>query len=466
MRSDGVTSPRVIVIGLDCAPAGLVFDRLAPRLPFLRSMRRKGASGVLRSIVPPITVPAWAAMMSGLDAGALGVYGFRDRVPGTRTMRTVTSSDIQARYLWDVLAERGLTTTTLFVPPSFPVVPRPVQSISCMLTPADAEVITHPPELRAELEATLGAECLRADVRTEDEADPERLLEALEAQVAGHFDLCEHLLREKPTDLFVMVEMATDRLHHGLWPALDPSDARHPRFAEHRRRAEDVYVQIDRRLARLSEQHPDATLVVVSDHGARSVEGGIYVNELLRRAGLLVLTDEPGRATPIASAAIDEARTVAWGEGGYYARVFLRDDVVGAEREEALTVIERAVSAVTTADGRPLEHRVIRPRAHFAVARGVPPDLLVFFGDLRYRALGAVGTGTIHATPHEVDGGGGRGGCNHDWDGILLASGPQISGGATLEASILDVAPTLLRCFGVDAPADWQGRALFGMSQR
>jgi predicted AlkP superfamily phosphohydrolase/phosphomutase len=461
----------VIVIGLDCAPPALVFDRLAPRLPFLRAMVRRGASGRLRSIVPPITVPAWASMVSGKDAGQLGIYGFRDRIEGTRALRTVTSDDVRVDRVWDVLARHGLSSTALFVPPTFPV---PASSrtandvmVSCMLAPSNASIVSHPVDLPAWVQARgLDPRCLRADIDTEDERTPEKLLAALEAQVMRHFDLAEKLLLERPTDFFMMVEMATDRLHHGLWPALDPSDLRHERFRPHQRRAEDLYVLLDRRIARIAELVPDATLIVVSDHGARSIEGGIYVNEVLRRAGMLVLNEEPAPGTPLSHAAVDWRRTRAWGEGGYYARVFVNDRrFEGApeiDRAQVTGELQAVLAAVTSMDGRPLATRLVRPETTFVEALGQPPDLLAFFGDLTYRSLGALGSASIYASPDEVDGGGGRGGCNHDWDGIVLATGPSIPRSQLQGAELLDIGPTLLASMGIEVPASWQGRALFG----
>lgn len=461
-------APRVVVIGLDCAPPALVFDRLAPRLPFLRAMRRRGVSGPLRSIVPPITVPAWASMVSGKDAGQLGIYGFRDRIAGQRALRTVTSDDVRLDRVWDVLGRAGKSSSVLFVPPTFPVPARMShpsdQLVACMLAPADAAERTHPPELAAWVASQgLDPRCLLADVTNEDERSPETLLAALEAQVMRHFDLCERLLAERPTDFFMMVEMATDRLHHGLWPALDPSDPRHPRFAPYQRRAEDLYVLLDRRIARIAERVPEATLVVVSDHGARSIEGGIYVNEVLRRAGLLVLKDAPTEAVPLSAAQVDWRASRAWGEGGYYARIFLNRDLPDAptfDRDAVLAEIERVLLAVPAIDGSPLATRVVRPAAGFAATEGQPPDLLAFFGDLTHRSLGAVGTGSIHASPDDVDGERGRGGCNHDWNGVFLATGPNIERGVLEGASLLDVGPTLLGAMGVEVPADWQGKRL------
>jgi hypothetical protein len=51
---------------------------------------------------------------------------------------------------------------------------------------------------------------------------------------------------------------------------------------------------------------------------------------------------------------------------------------------------------------------------------------------------------------------------NHSADGILIINGRQVSGeGAFAEASIMDVAPTVLHVLGIPIPSDMDGRILF-----
>jgi len=66
---------RLLIIGLDCAPPSLIFDR-ADKLPNLNRLMTDGVSGPLRSCDPPITIPAWMVMATGKDPGQLGLYGF------------------------------------------------------------------------------------------------------------------------------------------------------------------------------------------------------------------------------------------------------------------------------------------------------------------------------------------------------------------------------------------------------
>ncbi len=62
---------RLAVIGLDCAEPSLVFESLRDELPTLRRLAQEGGSSRMRSTDPPITVPAWSAMLTSLSPGDL-----------------------------------------------------------------------------------------------------------------------------------------------------------------------------------------------------------------------------------------------------------------------------------------------------------------------------------------------------------------------------------------------------------
>ena len=70
---------KVLVDGLDSAPPRLIFEVFRKEMPTLSGLIERGAHGRLESTNPPITVPAWTAMMSSKDPGQLGCYGFRNR---------------------------------------------------------------------------------------------------------------------------------------------------------------------------------------------------------------------------------------------------------------------------------------------------------------------------------------------------------------------------------------------------
>src|SRR5438093_12135782 len=149
--------PRVVVIGLDCAPAQLVFKDLADEMPNVHKLMTVGMHGDLASITPPITVPAWACSMTGVTPGQLGIYGFRNRKDNTYDgLSIATSEAVKEPAVWDLLGQRGLRSLLIGVPPSYP--PKPVEGwrVGCFLTPPSNKGYTHPVELQSEIEEVLG----------------------------------------------------------------------------------------------------------------------------------------------------------------------------------------------------------------------------------------------------------------------------------------------------------------------
>ena len=81
------------------------------------------------------------------------------------------------------------------------------------------------------------------------------------------------------------------------------------------------------------------------------------------------------------------------------------------------------------------------PEEHYRQARGFPPDLMVYFDDLKLRAIGSIGGGRLIVTENDA----GPDSCNHDWDGVFVMSGGGTVGRGYIEgAEIYDVAPTIL----------------------
>ena len=70
---------RVVIIGWDCAPPQFVLGPWLEEMPNLKALVAEGAAGELESTNPPITVPAWTCMMTSLNPGQLGFFGFRNR---------------------------------------------------------------------------------------------------------------------------------------------------------------------------------------------------------------------------------------------------------------------------------------------------------------------------------------------------------------------------------------------------
>ena len=101
-------TPRIAVIGLDCATPQLLFNDFAAETPNIHGLMERGMWGDLASITPPITVPAWACAMTGKTPGQLGIYGFRNRKDTTYDGLSIATSDaITEPAVWDAIATKG-----------------------------------------------------------------------------------------------------------------------------------------------------------------------------------------------------------------------------------------------------------------------------------------------------------------------------------------------------------------------
>jgi len=141
-----------MLVGLDCAEPSLVLERWRGELPTLAGLMDRGRYGRLRSVVPPITVPAWSCMMASRTPGDLGIYGFRNRVDHSYdALEVANGTAVKAPRLWDLATRHGKRSIVIGVPGTYP--PRPLNGalVSCFLTPADATAYTYPPLLAREI---------------------------------------------------------------------------------------------------------------------------------------------------------------------------------------------------------------------------------------------------------------------------------------------------------------------------
>jgi predicted AlkP superfamily phosphohydrolase/phosphomutase len=454
---------RALVIGLDCAPPELVFERWRDELPTIRSLMERGRYGVLRSCDPPITVPAWACMTSSRTPGSLGIYGFRNRRDHSYDGLFIADSRaVHEPRVWDILSDRSRPVIVIGVPPMYPVNAVEGVMISCFLTPdTERSQYTYPPELKDEIEGLVGRYMVDVDdFRTDDK---DRLLADTETMTEKRFQVAEHLLSTRPWDLFFMVEIGTDRVHHGFWRFFDPDHRLHEPGNRFENAVLDYYRSVDAKIARLLRfADEDTAVLLVSDHGAKRIDGGICVNEWLRREGFLTLKEEPTEPTPLRAEMVDWSRTTAWGEGGYYCRLSL--NVAGREPEGTVAPrdydrvrgeLKQKLEALSDDRGRPIGTVAHRPEDLYERREGVPPDLLVYFGDLYWRSVGLVGTGTVHVLENDT----GPDDANHAPEGLYLIADKEVEPGRGEERSLLDVAPTLRTLLGETVPAEMEGRS-------
>jgi ATP sulfurylase len=461
-RSNG--QRKVVVIGLDCATPQLVFGEWRDRLPSLRKLMERGTYGELESSIPPITVPAWMSMMTSKDPGRLGFYGFRNRADHSYDrMRIANSTAVAEDTVWDILSRAGRKVSLVGVPQTYPVKPTNGCIVTSFLTPSTQSQYTYPADLKQEIEALVGEYMLDVEnFRTEEKDD---LLQQIYEMTRKRFEVVKYLLREKEWDFFMLVEMGVDRIHHAFWKYFDPQHPKHEAGSPHQNAVEEYYKYLDGEIGAILELIGDDTIVmVVSDHGARPMEGGICINEWLKQEGYLTVKDEPSAIVPLEKVEIDWDRTMAWGAGGYYGRLFLnvrgrepRGVIPSQDYERVRDEIVHKLSQITDEKGVNIGTVAYKPQEVYSECRNVPPDLLIYFGNLAWRSVGSMGHGRIHTRENDI----GPDDANHAQHGVFIMYDPREQGRGEVDGlQLMDVAPTVLDAMGLPVPADMQGKRI------
>lgn len=255
----------------------------------------------------------------------------------------------------------------------------------------------------------------------------------------------------------------TDLVQHMFWR---DRDSQHPgRLIEqgdrYARVIEELYERVDaivgETLARLEE---DDLLLILSDHGFTSFRREVGINTWLHEHGYLNLLD-PSRKSGGWFTNVDWSRTRAYALGlnGLYLNMLGREQngvVTGTARDGLVAQISRGLRELRDENGGAaveavFDTRMLYPKANPRVA----PDMIVGYGD-GYRA-----------SWETVEGGMSRDvlSDNHDrWSGTHCVA-PRLMPGVLLSnqairlagPALTDVAPTILKAFGVQAPREMTG---------
>ncbi len=420
-----------------------------------------GVHGELESCHPPITIPAWMVMMTGKNPGKLGLYGFRHRKGASYDQGWIASSEsIREPKIWDILGQHGRKVCLVGVPPGFPPVTVEGCQVSCFITPGPDKEYTFPTGLKSEIESLVGRYLFDVAFRTDNR---DTLLKELYEMTEKRFRVIKHLMKTRPWDFFMFVEIGVDRLHHAFWKFYDKQ---HPKYVAgnmYENVIPEYYEYIDNQIGELLSLIDDNTIVlVVSDHGTKGMRGAFCINQWLIQEGFLTVKEKPQKVADLDKVPVDWSRTRAWGWGGYYARIFLnlegreaRGTIKKSDYEDVREELKSRLMDVRDPAGRLMATRVYKPEELYGRCLGDPPDLMVYFDDLFWRSAGTLGHDSLYLSENDT----GPDDSVHAMEGIFILNDPQRPSGRRIEKmSIYDVAPTLLELMGENPPVGLEGK--------
>ncbi len=415
------SQPRLVMISLDGLHPDYIrrADQLGVRLPALRALVREGAFASVRGVLPTVTYPTHATMVTGVAPARHGItfnntFDPLDRNDGGWFWY---ASDLAVPTLWDVARQRGLKTAAVHWPVTVgAAIDLNVPQFWRRGTTDDRKLLTTlaTPGLLASLERDLGPYADGIDESIEADENRARFVIRL-------------LERERP-DIMWAYFTALDHEQHETAPFSTSSLA--------------VLERIDRIVGQVVESARrasggSAVVVVVSDHGHALATRELALGVALRREGWIQFASDSAPRPA-------DWRVAVWNASGS-AGIMLRDTADTAlsrrvrERLSALAAdTANGIARLWTRDEAATLGGM--PDATFAI--GMRPPYRVS-GVTRGPLLRDVRPGGTHGYPPDVAA----------MNATFIAAGSRISAGVDLGTiDMRDIAPTVAALLGLPMP--------------
>ena len=520
---ESVKNHKVVVIGLDGGTFDLIKPWVEEgSLPNLARIMAQGSHGTLMSVIPPLTTPAWASFITGKNPGKHGIFDFAERRENSYDIQWVTASSRNGKSLWKYINEGGLKVGVINIPNNYPLEEVDGFMIAWMDAPGSRHDFAYPRSIISEVNEQVGRYIITILDWKENE-DLVRFDANLHRMIDNRAKVVSYLMQKKPWDFFAVLFSATDIAQHCFWSYMDPSHPEYDpddagQFANTIKR---VYQHVDAVVGDIEKKlDDDTTLILMSDHGAGPLRSVVHLNRWLEEQGFLKFKAGPtaglsGNCGSIASflgtkvireglsflkrnlsqdmrsrlkkifpgmrdkmegvlfsSLFDWAGTQAYSLGSYgniYVNLKGRepDGVVepGMAYETLRNeIMARLLELRDPTTGRKVVSAVYRREELYSGSfLSNAADLVVIWSDEGYHSVQRFGSRedsvfsselNFHLTNIRFTG-------HHRLNGIFAIKGPGIRQGAEIQdASIVDLAPTILHVLGLPVPEEMDGRVL------
>lgn len=503
-------TPRMLVLGLDAADATLV-ERWSDEgiLPTLDLLRKRGLWIPLRNDDPMPSAAVWPTIYSGTYPGKHGIYNGLQLESGKQTVGLVEPSDCGQPPIWEILDAGGKRSTILDAPFSYPSQHfGGIQIVDWGTYERHYPAHSCPAQILTEISQRFGAYPFGDEMSRDAPVSVRQFRRARSDLLAGvslKASVIEWLISRRPWDFLMAVFCETHPAGHYFWSGQLNSRNNSPAVpAEFRTTIRDIYKAVDAELAKIIATLEDTTmLLVLSGQGVGPNNANWHlIPEVLSRLGFLAAKSKEGRNTRAPTNWLGEMRDsvplkwrryvsrylpgklrdylrVYWANARFdwsqtrafylptdqlgYIRINLKGREPcgtvepGAEYQDICSrICETLKTLMDLQTGRPIVREVyhadeIFPGPH----RNRLPDLIVAWQDE------PVINGVVSHEIGRIDGESPdlRSG-NHKPQGFALFYGPGTKKQQVSEAHIVDIAPTILRYFGLNAPSNCDGKPL------
>lgn len=453
---------KVLILGFDGASPKLV-DEWIHYLPAFKKFRRQGVFGQTIPPIPAQTPVAWTTFMTGMNPGNHGIFSFALRKKRTYERKIIEPAMIKPKILWRILSEANKRIGVVNVPMC------DVENINGFIIPgflSRSEGISQPASIKAKIKRKFGIERLIGDLEIDTlkkaHSDPELFFEKVNQITDEMAEICFYLIQEEKWDFFMAVFMGTDRIQHFFWEYVD-SD--HPKFEENAlsELVKRFYMKIDKITGRFLECVDEDTLVIVlSDHGFCPIHKELILNNYLEEQGFLTTT-KSGKID------LEKSKAVSYGYGDIWLNVKRREPkgIINLEKEyeNIRTEITNELKKIEIDGEKPIRDVKKREQLYWGSYLNQAPDLTTIF-NIGWQAARQPEITKRNKHKRYVNDNprwsGGHDGTHDPKDvpGIIAIKGPETQGPKEITVPLWDLAPTILRLFGIPIPKDMDGKPI------
>jgi len=485
-----VAGRKVMVIGID----GGTWDALKPYIqeglmPRLGGIVDGSAHGILKSVIPPVTAPAWVSFATGVNPGRHGCFNFVN-MRSFGDFRPINASDIKVETFYETMVKNGYKCTLVNLPVSYPARIEGTV-ISSLLSMGDDFI--HPPELIDEVPLLKQYRIMPQGLHLVAESRFPHDSDLITENEAIRFRAARELFKRQ-WDFFFVLFSGADWIQHRAFTEMMKGEGSK---AEGARR---YFAELDEWVGWFFDNAGEGTLkIIISDHGFRTLKGQFAVNPWLEDQGFLryvqgrdeerhlssaqrkVVGEKPRHEVPTGAAArvrngLERSRATAWtvpvlrkvvrkapeGLRGLVASEYRPDFEHSRVYYSYFGFYIREDAGDAEATREKLMADLCRLDREYDLFKDVARREDIYWGPHVNDAPALVmidpnySSTDSRKTRLPID----CGGQYHSKDGILVIGAAGEFAGKTLDASLVDICPTILDWMNVEPPHRFDGKSL------
>lgn len=486
------------MIGVDGADWGyLNYGLEKGKLPTIQKLMKEGTHGRLKAVIPPISLVSWLSFASGQNPGRIGHYGYIKKVENSyKTEIKFIGAYSRIKIFWQRLNKKKIKVGIVNLPYLYP----PIKTDKFMVSFSETwrskswdalkgADTCFPKELGVEVVKKLGKLDYEVTYSYFDESADKRIEKSI-TYLKNRSKLNKFLLKKYGSEIdFFMTVFNPDRIHH---------------FITDKEKTLKYYIELDKEIKSLIKNFKPDDTFMVSDHGEGPVKKEFYVNEFLMKNNLLKLKKKgsflntigfnleniqkvlsvfkldsilirilprniienhikkkiPSKNLRILDAEIDWKRTTAFSldnsGGGIFLNVKGREPEGIVEKKDYEKTMEDIITRLKNLKdpetGKKLRVDAFKKsEVYHGEFIGEAPDVVYSIEDWDYIPKTAL-SGKVFKNPRDPG--------NHKQYGVFIASGKDIKSGEIKNAEFIDIAPTILKMYGIKKPEDMDGKIL------